>query len=112
MAVQVPGAPPAPPAPGGDVPAPGAPTAPPPTGDVLVPTPVQPPGTEALSTLLNWLSWSVSFACVVGALAVAAVMAVRHRRGEDGSEAFGKLGLVLVAAIVGAAAAPLVNAVV
>jgi hypothetical protein len=76
------------------------------------PTPVQPPGVEQLATLLNWLSWSVSVACIAGVLVVAGLMALAHRRGGDGSESFGRLGLVLAAAVLGSAAGPVVNALV
>jgi len=47
---------------------------------------------------------------VFGVLAVAAGMAVKHRRGEDGSEQLGRLGWVLGAVVLGSAAGPLVNA--
>ncbi len=76
------------------------------------PTPgqVQPPGTEGLSTMLGWGGWLVSFVCVAGLLVVAAMMALKHRRGEGGGEAMGSLGWVLGACVLGAAAGPLANA--
>ncbi len=70
----------------------------------------QPPGTNKITTLLSWGAWGVTFACVFGVLAVAAGMAVKHRRGEDGSEQLGRLGWVLGAVVLGSAAGPLVNA--
>lgn len=70
----------------------------------------QPPGTQAFVTLLSWLGWGVSAACVAGVLIVAAMMAVKHNRGEGGGEHMGKLGWVLAAAVIGSAAGPLVSA--
>ena len=76
--------------------------------DIPTPTSVQPPGTQGLMTILGWLSWGVTFLCVVGVFVVAGSMAFAHRRGE-GSEAVGKLGWVLGACILGASATSLVN---
>ena len=76
------------------------------------PTPgsIQPPGTEGLTTMLGWGGWLVSFVCVAGLLIVAAMMALKHRRGEGGGEAMGSLGWVLGACVLGSAAGPLANA--
>jgi hypothetical protein len=76
------------------------------------PTPgsVQPPGTEGLTTMLGWGGWLVSFVCVAGILIVAAMMAIKHRRGEGGGEAMGALGWVLGACVLGSAAGPLASA--
>ncbi len=71
---------------------------------------VQPPGTEGLTTMLGWGGWLVSFVCVAGILVVAAMMALKHRRGEGGGEALGSLGWVLGACVLGSAAGPLANA--
>lgn len=70
----------------------------------------QPPGTDGLTTMLNWGGWSVSFVCVAGILVVAAMMALKHRRGEGGGEAMGSLGWVLGACVLGSAAGPIANA--
>jgi hypothetical protein len=75
------------------------------------PAPVQPPGTQAFSTVLTWLAWGVSIACLIGILATAATMAVRFHRGDGGAEHLGRLGFVLVAAVLGTAAGPMINAV-
>jgi hypothetical protein len=75
------------------------------------PHPTQPPGTQGLLTLLDWGAWGVTLACVAGVLIVASMMAVKHRRGEEGGDHLGKLGWVLAAAVLGAAAGPLVTAV-
>lgn len=71
---------------------------------------VQPPGTEGLTTMLGWGGWAVSFVCVAGILIVAAMMALKHRRGEGGGEAMGALGWVLGACVLGSAAGPIANA--
>ena len=70
----------------------------------------QPPGTEALTQMLSWGAWGVSFACLLGVFAVAGAMALAHRRGEEGGAHLGRLGWVLGAAVIGAAAGPLVTA--
>ena len=70
----------------------------------------QPPGTEGLSTMLGWGGWLVSFVCVAGILIVAAMMALKHRRGEGGGEAMGALGWVLGACVLGSAAGPIASA--
>jgi hypothetical protein len=76
------------------------------------PTPgqVQPPGTQGLTTMLGWGGWLVSFVCVAGILIVAAMMALKHRRGEGGGEAMGSLGWVLGACVLGSAAGPIASA--
>ena len=76
--------------------------------DIPTPTGVRPPGTQGLTTVLNWTFWGVTFLCVVGVLMVAGAMAVAHRRGEGG-EHLAKLGWVMGACVLGAAGAQLVN---
>ena len=80
--------------------------------NAAAPTPgqVQPPGTEGLTTMLGWGGWLVSFVCVAGILIVAAMMALKHRRGEGGGEAMGALGWVLGACVLGSAAGPIASA--
>ncbi len=70
----------------------------------------QPPGTAGLNTMLGWGGWAVSFVGVAGILVVAAMMALKHRRGEGGGEAMGSLGWVLGACVLGSAAGPIANA--
>ncbi len=70
----------------------------------------QPPGTQGLTTMLGWGGWLVSFVCVAGLLVVAAMMALKHRRGEGGGEAMGSLGWVLGACVLGSTAGPLASA--
>ena len=76
--------------------------------DVPAPTPTRPPGTEGLTTLLDWGMWLVTFAGIVGVLISAGSMMLAHRRGEGGEQA-SKLGWVLGGCCVAAASASLVN---
>ena len=76
--------------------------------DVPDPTPIRPPGTEGLTTLLNWGMWLVTFAGIVGVLISAGSMMLAHRRGEGGEQA-SKLGWVLGGCCVAAASASMVN---
>jgi len=77
-------------------------------GNIPQPNGQQPPGTQGLTTVLNWTFWGVTFLCVVGVLMVAGAMAVSHRRGEGG-EHLAKLGWVMGACVLGAAGTQLVN---
>jgi hypothetical protein len=79
-----------------------------PLAAIPTPTAVQPPGTEGLLTVLNWVTWIVTAACVFGVLVVAGMMAVSHRRGQ-GSEAVGNLGWVMGGCVLAASASQLVN---
>ena len=76
--------------------------------EISTPSSVQPPGTEGLMTVMGWVSWGVTFLCIIGIFFVAGKMAFSHRRGE-GSEAVGQLGWVMGACILIAAAGPIVN---
>ncbi|MCU0263998.1 MAG: hypothetical protein MUF09_10080 [Candidatus Nanopelagicales bacterium] len=76
--------------------------------DIPPPTPSRPPGTEGLTTLLNWGMWLVTFAGIVGVFIAAGSMMLSHRRGEGGEQA-SKLGWVLGGCCVAAASAPVVN---
>ena len=58
-------------------------TATPAAADVSQPTPIRPPGTEGLTTLLNWGMWLVTFAGIVGVLISAGSMMLAHRRGQE-----------------------------
>lgn len=75
------------------------------------PNGTQPPGTQKLTTVLDWTFWGVTFLCVIGVLMVAGAMAVSHRRGEGG-EHLAKLGWVMGACVLGGAGSALVNALV
>ncbi len=76
--------------------------------DIAKPTPVRPPGTDGLTTLLNWGMGLVTFAGVIGVLISAGSMMLAHRRGE-GSEQAAKLGWVMGGCCVAAASASVVN---
>jgi hypothetical protein len=80
-----------------------------------VPDPGQglaPPGSAQLLTILKYLSWGVSLACVAGVLIVAAKMAVAHGRGGGGGEHAASLGWVLGAAVIAGSASALIGAVI
>lgn len=72
----------------------------------------QPPGTNGLTTIIQWLMWSVALLCVGGVLIAAGSMAVAHNRGGDGSQAVGRLGWVLVACVLVGASTAVVGALV
>lgn len=69
------------------------------------PDPVQPPGTEGVTTIMSWLKW-IGYAVVGGAIVVGGIMiAVSFRRGE-GQDALPKILWPMAGAIViGAGAA-------
>ena len=83
-------------------------TAAPAAADITPPTPARPPGTEGLTTLLNWGMWLVTFAGIIGVLIAAGSMMLSHRRGEGGEQA-SKLGWVMGGCCVAAASGPIVN---
>ena len=69
------------------------------------PSPIQPPGTGGVNTILGWLMW-IGLAVAVGALiAVGILVAVSLRRGEGGHVAGTVMMPLLGAIIIGAAAA-------
>ena len=72
------------------------------------PAPVQPPGTDGLSTILGWVKWVALAVCVMGLIVAGALMAVQSRRGEGG-EHVGKIGMALGGVVVISAAASLVG---
>lgn len=69
------------------------------------PTPEQPPGTEGLSTVMNWIMW-IGYMTALGALIVGGIMlAVSGRRGE-GQDAVKRIlfpigGAIVIGAAVG-----------
>ena len=76
--------------------------------DVPQPSPLRPPGTEGLSTILSWGMWLITFAGIVGVLIAAGSMMLSHRRGEGGEQA-SKLGWVMGGCVVAAASSSVVN---
>jgi len=73
--------------------------------------PTQPPGTEQVQTIINWIGWGVMTLGIVGILIVAAKMMINNRRGEGGENAAG-LGWVFGGLILASAAGALVGALV
>jgi hypothetical protein len=72
----------------------------------------QPPNTGGLMTMMSWLMWGVTFACVAGILVICAQMALSHHHGgASGGQHWGRLGLVVGAAVISGAAAAFINAV-
>ncbi|MDF2826779.1 MAG: putative rane protein [Mycobacterium sp.] len=72
------------------------------------PGPIQPPGTEGAVTIMGWAKWVALFVCILGLIAVGAMMAVGRSRGEGG-EHVGKLGMSLGGVIVISASVALVG---
>jgi peptidoglycan/LPS O-acetylase OafA/YrhL len=77
-------------------------------GAVPDPDPVQPPGTEGLTTVMGWAKWVALAVCVLGLFAAGALMAIQSRRGEGG-EHVGKIGMALGGVVVISAGAALVG---
>ena len=89
-------APPAPtPEPGGGVPNPGSGEAPPGVGGKVL-------------TILRWIAYLASAACVGGVLYTAGKMAISHRRGDDTNVS--QLGWVLGACVLIGSASGIVSA--
>jgi len=67
--------------------------------DIPNPDPVQPPGTQGVTTLMSWLKW-IGYAVVGGAIVVGGILiAVSFRRGE-GHDALPKIMWPMAGAIV------------
>lgn len=80
---------------------------------VDVPNPgggVAPPGVvgDRILTLLQWVAWLATAACVGGVLYTAAKMALAHRRGDDTN--LSQLGWVFAACILIGSASTVVGA--
>ncbi|HEX2073186.1 MAG TPA: hypothetical protein VHF92_05320 [Geodermatophilus sp.] len=72
---------------------------------------VAPPGAEGITTIVQWIAWTVLAVCVVGVLIVGGRMALAHRRGE-GAEYAASLGYVLGGAVLVGSASGLIAALV
>ena len=72
------------------------------------PDPIQPPGTEGLTSIMGWVKWVALAVCIIGLMAAGALMAINSRRGEGGEHA-GKIGMALGGVIVISAAGSLVG---
>ena len=62
------------------------------------PDPVQPPGTDAISTILGWAKWIGLVMAIFGIIIVAIIMSVSSRRGE-GQQNLGTLGFIFMAVV-------------
>lgn len=69
----------------------------------------QPPGGDKILLLGSWVKWIGGICCVVGLIAVAATMAIQHRRGTNGEHA-GALASVAGGSILLGSAAAIVTA--
>lgn len=85
------------------------------TGPVLLriagfpdPNPQQPPGTQGLLNLVSYVSWGFSLVCVVALIVAAGRLAMSHHRGEPAGMG---IVVVMVAAVIGSSAGPILNAV-
>lgn len=76
--------------------------------DVPNPSPVQPPGTEGIDTLLGWLMWGGFAVCVGALIAVGILVAISLGRGEGGHVS-GKILLPLAGAIIIGAASGVIG---
>ncbi len=72
--------------------------------------PVQPPGTQGVSTIVNYTAWGCFLACLVGFIIAAATMAWKHHRGEEMSSMKG-LGMSLIGTVLIGAASAIVGSV-
>ncbi|MDJ0344233.1 hypothetical protein QMK19_28920 [Streptomyces sp. H10-C2] len=78
---------------------------------LAIPNPGQggePPFAQKLLTILGWVAWGVTLACVAGVLIVAGKMAMAHNRGEGGEHARA-LGMVGAACIIAGSASAIVG---
>ncbi len=74
------------------------------------PNPVgkQPPGVAGLVLLVSYAAWAFTLVCIVALIAAAGKMAIAHHRGEPIGQG---LIMVLVAAVIGSSAGPILTAV-
>lgn len=69
------------------------------------PTPVAPPGFEAVTTILGWAKWAGLIAAILALIAVAVMFMYNSRRGEGGEHVKTFVGILVGVMIIGAAAA-------
>lgn len=72
------------------------------------PQPIQPPGTEDISTVMGWVMFLGFSVCILGLIAAGSLMAINTRRGEGGEHA-GRIGMSLGGVIVIGAAAGVIG---
>ena len=70
----------------------------------------QPPGTQGLITVVNYLAWGAFAACLVGFVIAAATLAFKHHRGEEMASMKG-LGMSLAGTVLIGAAGAIVGSV-
>ncbi len=69
---------------------------------------VQPPGTQGVLTVINWVAWIVFALCAIGLLIAAGRVAIMHRRGQSMEDT--GLGGPIIGCIVGSCAGLVVGA--
>jgi len=67
------------------------------------PNPEQPPGTEGLTTIINWIAWIALFAGLAGFLASAGYLAFASWSGREMQGVKGLVIAIIVCILVGAA---------
>ncbi len=70
----------------------------------------QPPGTQGLITVVNYIAWGAFAVCLIGFVIAAAGMAVKHHRGEEMSSMKG-LGMSLMGTVLIGSAGAIVGSV-
>ena len=75
------------------------------------PTPEQPPGTEGITTMLNWLAWAAIVGDLAGFLGCAAKLGIAAFTGRATEAGIG-LVIAVVASIIAAGAGTILQAVV
>jgi hypothetical protein len=69
------------------------------------PSPVAPPGFEAVTTILGWAKWAGLIAAILALIAVAVMFMYNSRRGEGGEHVKTFVGILVGVMIIGAATA-------
>lgn len=68
-------------------------------------SPVQPPGTQGLNTVINYVAWGAFAVCLVGFVVAAATMAFAHHQGREAGSMKGLAMALLGTVLVGGASA-------
>jgi hypothetical protein len=64
-----------------------------------------PPGGEKFSTILGWVAWTATGACVLGVLITAIMLGVAHNRGGAGEHGMRLLSILFACILIGSASA-------